>query len=84
MEIQRAKLHVCDGRIVHVGELEPRYAQDTDEETGEPIGDPYEVDPLPEGTVVIVDGEYCVTANGRIVLPTDYRALRRAEYPPIE
>jgi hypothetical protein len=38
--------------------------------------------PVPESAFVIEDGEYAITADGQIVLASDYASLRRPEYPP--
>jgi hypothetical protein len=39
--------------------------------------------PVPDGVVIIEDGEYLMTADEKIVLASDYVVLRKAEYPPV-
>jgi hypothetical protein len=67
---------VLAGKVIHVGKWE-RFVL----EPGE--GEPIQVNnPLPEGAI---EGEFDIerTADDRIVLVADYRALRAAEYPAI-
>lgn len=73
----KTKCVVLNDKVIHVGEWD----RHTTEMDG--LGEPIMVDsPLPEDAV---EGEFDIerTADGRIVLATDYRALRAAEYPPI-
>lgn len=68
---------VLDGKVIHVGQWE-HFTTEMDD-----LGEPILVDnPLPEGAV---EGEFDIerTADDRIVLISDYRNLRAAEYPPI-
>lgn len=46
------------------------------------VGDWVSLEPLPEDAVE-ADVELAVTAQGSVVLATDYEALRYDEYPPI-
>lgn len=67
---------VLAGKVIHVGKWE-HFITEAGEEG------PIQVEnPLPEGAI---EGEFDIerTADDRIVLVTDYRALRAAEYPAI-
>lgn len=90
------KVFVVDGRLEHIGEWEYMVTTRTLETTpwtGE--GDPPEDwdygwvseetinNPLPDGAIEL-DAEIAETAKGRIVLASDWHALREDAYPPLK
>jgi hypothetical protein len=64
-----------DGVLQHFGEWEERKEKDEN-------GNDVILNPFPEGGVY-VDVETCIDADGGLRLASDYKELRRVEYPPI-
>jgi len=72
---------VHEGKVIHVGQWEAHVIH-YDHDDGGALVPVATANPMPEGAV---QGEFDIeyTTDGRIVLASDYRELRAAEYPSI-
>lgn len=73
---------IQNGKIVNVGAWDYALAAELDNDQ-KPTGRKVVTNPIPSGAIE-TDAEVAWTADGRIVLATDYESLRAAEYPPVE